>query len=192
MTTRSRTRALGAAASLAAVIVLISACSDPEPQPPVTSSSTTTTTSTSTTTTSTPPPLTPAEKDLKSAEETIGRYWQVLDQLAADPKKSLNLVSTVARGQAASQSRVELGALQANGWTQVGQSVVRSSSATTKDGKAFAVVACIDVSGVNVVDKAGKSVVKAGRPDRQQYTYTVSKAPQGFFVTVDTLKGKPC
>lgn len=194
MTTRSRTRALGAAASLAAVTVLISACNDPDPQPPPTSSSTTTTssTSTSTTTTSTPPPLTPAQKDIKSAEETIGRYWRVLDQLAADPKKSLNLISTVARGQAASQSRVELGALQAKGWTQVGQSVVRSSSATTKDGKAFAVVACIDVSGVDVVDTAGTSVVKAGRPDRQEYTYTVSKVPQGFFVTVDTLKGKRC
>lgn len=190
MTTRSRTRALGAAASLAAV-VLISACNGPDPTPPVTSSSTTTT-STSTTSTSTPTPLTRAEKDLKSAEETIGRYWKVLDELAADSKKSLNLISTVARGQAASQSRIELGTLQANGWAQVGQSVVRSSSATTKDGKTFAVAACIDVSGVNVVDKAGKSVVKAGRPDSQQYTYTVSKVPQGFFVTVDTLKGKPC
>ncbi|NNM46993.1 hypothetical protein [Knoellia koreensis] len=191
MTTRSRTRALGSAASLVAVMVLISACNDPDPQPPVTSSWTTTT-STSTASTSTPTPLNPAQRDIKSAEETIGRYWRVLDQLAADPKKSLNLISTVARGQAASQSRVELGALQAKGWTQVGQSVVRSSSATTKDGKAFAVVACIDVSGVDVVDTAGTSVVKAGRPDRQEYTYTVSKVPQGFFVTVDTLKGKPC
>lgn len=189
MTTRSRTRALGAAASLAAV-VLISACNDPDPQPPVTSSSTTTTSTSTTTSTTTP--LTSAEKDIKAAEETIGRYWKVLDQLAADPKKSLNLISTVARGQAANQSRIELGTLQAKGWTQVGESVVRSSSATTKDGTTFAVVACIDVSGVNVVDTAGKSVVKAGRPDSQQYTYTVSKAQQGFFVTVDTLKGKPC
>ena len=192
MTTRSRTRALGAAASLAAVMVLISACSDPEPQPPVTSSSTTTTTSTSTTTTSTPPPLTPAEKDLKSAEETIGRYWQVLDQLAADPKKSLNLVATVARGQAAMQSRSTLGTYQAKGWTLRGQTVVTSPAATTKDGKTFAVSACVDVSKVNIVDKAGKSVVRSGRPDQQRYSYTVVKAPQGFFVTVDTLKGKPC
>ncbi|MFC8501039.1 hypothetical protein ACFUC1_01670 [Pedococcus sp. NPDC057267] len=191
MTTRSRTRALRVATSLAAV-VLISACNDdPQPQPPVTNSPTTTT-STPTTTTSTPTPLTPAEKDIKSAEETIGRYWKVLDDLAADPKKSLNLVATVARAQAADQSRIELGTLQAKGWKQVGRSVVLSSRATTKDGKAFTVTSCIDVSGVNVVDKAGKSVVRTGRPDRQQYTYTVVKAPQGFFVTVDTLKGKPC
>jgi hypothetical protein len=112
--------------------------------------------------------------------------------VAADPKKSLNLVSTVARDQAATQSRNTLGTYQAKGWTLVGQTVVKSASASTKDGKTFAVTACIDVSKVNIVDRTGKSVVKAGRPERQQYSYTVEKAPQGFFVTVDTLKGKPC
>jgi hypothetical protein len=187
----TRTGALGASACLAAVVVLISACNDPDPQRPVTSSPTTTT-STSTTTTSTPTPLTPAEKDLKSAEETIGRYWQVLDELAADPKKSLNLVATVARDQAAMQARNTLGTYQAKGWTLQGRTVVTSPTATTKDGETFAVSACVDVSKVNIVDKAGKSVVRSGRPDQQRYSYTVVKAPQGFFVTRDTLEGKPC
>lgn len=190
MTTRSRTRALGAVASLAAV-VLIFACNDPDLEPPVTSSPTATS-STSTTTTATPTPLTPAERDLKSAEETIGRYWKVLDELAADPKKSLNLVATVARGQAAMQSRNTLGTYQTKGWTLQGQTVVTSPTATSKDEKTFAVSACVDVSKVNIVDKAGKSVVRSGRADQQRYSYTVVKAPQGFFVTVDTLKGKPC
>jgi hypothetical protein len=190
MTTRSRARAIAAAATLAAA-VLTSACNDPAPTPSL-STSTTATTSSSTTTTTSPPGLSPAEKDLKAAADTISRYWEVLDELAADPKKSLNLVATVARDQAANQSRIELGTLQAREWTQVGESVVVSSKASTRDGKTFSVVACIDVSKVNVVDKAGKSVVRPGRPDRQQYTYAVEKAPQGFFVTVDTLKGKPC
>lgn len=188
MTTRSRTRPIGVAASLAAV-VLISACTDPDPTPPVTSSPTTTT-STPTTTTSTP--LTPAEKDLKSAEETIGRYWEVLDKLAADPKESLNLVATVARDQAAMQARNTLGTYQVKGWTLRGHTVVTAPTATTKDGKTFAVSACVDVSKVNIVDRAGKSVVRSGRPDQQRYSYTVVKVPQGYFVTVDTLKGKPC
>lgn len=191
MTNRTRARAIGLAAALAAV-ALTSACNNPE-TPAATSTTSTILAPTSTTsTTSSPTSLTPAEKDLKSAEATIGRYWGVLDELAADPTKSLNQVATVARDQAASQSRIELGTLQAKGWTQVGQAVVESSTASTKDGKTFSVSACIDVSKVNVVDKAGKSVVRPGRPDRQQYSYTVVKAPQGFFVTVDTLKGKPC
>lgn len=191
MTTRSRSRAVGLTVTLAAV-VLTSACNDPEP-PATTSTTSTTSTPTSTTSaTSSPTSLTPAEKDLKSAEETIGRYWGVLDELAADPKKSLNQVATVARDQAAIQARNTLGTYQAKGWTLVGRTIVDSPTATTKDGETFAVSACIDVSKVNIVDKAGKSVVRPGRPDRQQYPYTVVKAPQGFFVTVDTLKGKPC
>lgn len=191
MTTRSRTGAVGLAVPLAAV-VLTSACSDPEPPATTSTTSTTATTTSTTGTASSPTPLTPAEKGIRSAEDTIGRYWSVLDELAADPNKSLNQIATVARDQAANQSQIELGTLQAKGWTQVGQSLVRSSTATTKDGKTFSVVACIDVSKVNVVDKAGKSVVRPGRPDRQQYTYTVVKARQGFLVTVDTLKGSPC
>ncbi|WP_457255895.1 hypothetical protein [Pedococcus sp. P5_B7] len=191
MTNRSRARAIGLAAATAAV-VLTSACNDPKPPARTSTTSTTATPTSTSSVTSSPTSLTPAEKDLKSAEETIGRYWGVLDELAVDPKKSLNEVTTVARDQAANQSRIELGTLQAKGWRQVGQAVVRSSTATTKDGKTFSVSACIDVSKVNVVDKAGKSVVRPGRADRQQYSYTVVKAPQGFFVTVDTLKGKPC
>jgi hypothetical protein len=193
MTTRSRSRSRAAGLTvMLAALVLTSGCnnSDPTPTPSGTTTSSSPSPSTSTTTTTTP--LTAAERDLQAAAGTIGRYWAVLDELAADPKKSLNLVATVARDQAASQSRVELGTLQARGWKQVGQSVVESAKATTTDGKTFSVTACIDVSKVNVVDEAGKSVVRAGRPDRQQYTYGVIKASQGFFVTVDTLKGKPC
>ena len=191
MTTRSRSGAVGLTVTLAAV-VLTSGCNDPEAPATTSTTSTTSAPASTTSATSSATSLTPAEKDLKSAEETIGRYWAVLDELAADPKKSLNQVATVARDQAADQSRIELGTLQAKGWTQVGQSVVRSSTATTKDGNTFSVSACIDVSKVNVVDKAGESVVRPGRPDRQQYSYTVVRTPQGFFVTVDTLKGKPC
>ena len=188
-TTRSRPRAIAAAAALAAV-VLTSACNDPKPTPS-TSTTTPSTTTAATTTTSTPP-LTPAQKDLKSAEAAVVNYWKVFDELAADPKKSLNLVNTVARDQAAAQTRVRLGTYQAKGWRLVGTTVVVSVDATTKDGKGFNVVACGDVSKVNVVDKDGKSVVTTARPPRQQYTYTVVKTSQGFFVTVDTLKGKPC
>ncbi|CCH75942.1 conserved exported hypothetical protein [Nostocoides japonicum T1-X7] len=191
MTTRSRNRAAGAAVLLAAV-VLASACNDSEPAATPSGTTTISNTSPSTSTTSTTPPLTPAEEDLRSAEGTIARYWAVLDELAADPKKSLELVTTVARDQAAAQSRNTLGTYQAKSWTLTGQTSVTAPTATTKDGKTFAVSACVDVSNVNIVDKAGKSVVRAGRPDQQRYAYTVVKAPQGFFVTVDTLKGQPC
>ena len=192
MMTRSRTHAVGLTLTFFAA-TLTSACDGSEPAPPSPTTSTpTASTSSPTSSTRTTTTLTPAERDVRSAEAAIGRYWGVLDQLAADPTKSLNLVATVARDQAALQARNTLGTYQAKGWTLTGRTSVTSPIASTKDGKTFSVSACVDVEKVNIVDKTGKSVVRAGRPDRQRYAYTVVKAPQGFFVTVDTLKGNPC
>ena len=81
---------------------------------------------------------------------------------------------------------------RSKGWVQHGNAMVVDPVASKKVGKAFAVTACIDVSALDVVDKSGKSVVVPSRPQRQRYSYQVEKAPQGFFVTVDTLKAEPC
>ena len=75
---------------------------------------------------------------------------------------------------------------------QRGTASVTDLQATSKDGKTFAVTACVDVRGVDLVDKNGNSKVNPGRPDQQKYSYSVAKASEGFFVTVDTLKGTPC
>ena len=65
-------------------------------------------------------------------------------------------------------------------------------SPATKDGKTFTVTACVDVSRIDFLDAEGASTVNPDRPDRQRFSYTVVKADEGFFVTEDTLKGKPC
>jgi len=178
---------------LIAAGLALAGCNGPSPQPsPTTSLSASASPSTTANASSTATELTPAEKDQQSAEEAVRRYWAVLDELAADSSKSLNMVATVARGQAADQARIELGTLQSQGLKQIGQSVVQSVAATPQDNATYSVVTCVDLTGVNVVDSSGKSAIRPGRPDRQKYTYTVEKAPEGFFVTVDTLKGTPC
>jgi hypothetical protein len=48
-------------------------------------------------------PLTPEEQDLQSAGEAITDYWRVLDEVASDPKASLNALATVARSQGLEQ-----------------------------------------------------------------------------------------
>jgi hypothetical protein len=116
----------------------------------------------------------------------------VLDELASDPQKSLDKLAAVARAQAFAQWRSNLTTYRRSGWKQVGDSTVLSAEAQSVDGKNFVVKACIDVSKANVVDRAGKSVIAAGRQDRMEYSYKVQKAPEGFFVTEDKLKGNPC
>ena len=69
---------------------------------------------------------------------------------------------------------------------------MRDATATRTKKNTFKVTACLDVSDVDVVDASGKSVVSAGRPDAQRYTYTVQKAPEGFFVVEDLLKAQSC
>jgi hypothetical protein len=146
-------------------------------------------------TSSTPTPiksLSPAEQDLRSAEEAITEYWRVIDGAASDPNTNLKILATVARSQALAQWQTTLAGYRSKSWVQRGSSTVENARATTDDGEDFTVVACRDVSAVDVTDSSGKSVVRSDRPDRQQYTYEVAKAPEGFFVTQDLLKGSPC
>ena len=107
-------------------------------------------------------------------------------------RRALDKLAAVARAQAIAQWRSNLTTYRRSGWKQVGDSTVLSAEAQSVDGKNFVVKACIDVSKANVVDRAGKSVIAAGRQDRTEYTYKVQKAPGGFFVTEDMLKGQPC
>jgi hypothetical protein len=186
----TKTKSLIAATLALAAITATSACAanDPKPSP----SATTSATSTATTPTPSSTSLSPAEKDANDAAQTITRFWAVLDELASDPKRSLDSLAAVSRDQAIAQWRSNLTTYRRNGWKQVGDSTVLSAEAKAVDGQSFAVKACIDVSKANVVDRAGKSVVAAGRQDRMEYSYKVQKAPAGFFVTEDRLKGHPC
>jgi len=186
----TNTKSLIAATLALVAITVTSACTTNNPKTP---STTTSVTSTTTTPTPSSTSLSPAEQDAKDAAQTITRFWGVLDALATDPKKSLDELATVSRDQAIAQWRSNLTSYRRSGWKQVGDSTVLSAEAQAVGGKnTFTVKACIDVSKANVVDPSGKSVIAAGRQDRMQYTYKVQKAPGGFFVTEDKLKGQPC
>jgi hypothetical protein len=186
----TNTRSRIAATLALAAITATSACATNDPKPSL--STTTSATSAATTPTPSTASLSPAEQDSKDAAQTITRFWGVLDELASDPQKSLDKLAAVARAQAFAQWRSNLTTYRRTGWKQVGDSTVLSAEAQSVDGKSFVVKACIDVSKANVVDRAGKSVIAAGRQDRMEYSYKVQKAPEGFFVTEDKLKGNPC
>ena len=189
-----RTRWLVAGVLAAVCSVALAACNDGEATPTETTS-TQSPTATGASSSSTPTPtksLTPEQQDLQDAEQSIVNYWKVLDEAAANPKSDLKALATVARAQALAQWQSTLSDYRSKGWVQHGNASVVDPVASKKAGKSFAVTACIDVSALDVVDKSGTSVVVPGRPQRQRYSYQVEKAPQGFFVTVDTLKAEPC
>jgi hypothetical protein len=186
----TNTRSRVAATFALAAITATSACATNDPK--ATPSTTTSATGIKASSTPSPTSLSPAARDAKDAAQAITRFWGVLDELASDPKKSLDKLAAVARDQAIAQWRSNLTTYRRSGWKQVGDSTVRSAEAQSVDGKNFAVKACIDVSKANVVDQVGKSVIAAGRQDRMEYSYKVQKTPEGYFVTEDKLKGHPC
>ena len=186
----TNTKSLIAATLALAAITATSACAANDPKPNTTA--TIAVTSTATTPMQSSTSMSPAAQDAKDSEMAITRFWGVLDELASDPKKSLDKLAVVSRDQAIAQWRSNLTSYRRSGWKQVGDSTVLTAEAQAVGGRIFEVKACIDVSNANVVDRAGESVIAAGRQDRMEYSYKVQKAPEGFFVTEDKLKGHPC
>ena len=170
-------RPLATVAVLLACALAVAGCNGDDPAP-TTSSSSTSTPSPSVSGSPEPSPtkaLTPAERDLLLAAHLL---------VAKE--------DDVARAQALEQWQTTLAEFRTKQWKQVGASTVRGLVPSTADGEFFTVTACVDVSDLDVVDGDGKSVVVASRPAQQQFTYQVVKATEGFFVTQDTLEGRPC
>lgn len=190
-----RRNTFGAVCGVAACVVALAGCTSDDIPPSASPSSTGGSSTRTAATIATPTPtrsLTPEQQDLRSAEEAITQYWKVIDEAASIPNQDLKVLSTVARSQALAQWQNTLTTDRASGLRQQGLSTVRDARASSDDGKTYTVSACLDVSAVDVVDASGKSVVRSDRPATRSYTYTVQKAPQGFFVIEDLLKGQSC
>lgn len=189
----TRTQALAGLAGVAvSCLVLVAACGGSGSPPAV---STTARSSSTTSATSAPTQtLSPAEKDLNSAKDAVSRFLSVTDALGSDPYLSLGKLSTVATasGKAITHWRFILTAERVKQQKQIGKTSIVSSQAKATSGKSFDVTACLDLSKTNVVDKAGKSVVAAGRLPRVQYTYKVTKTSSEFSVDDDTVGGQAC
>lgn len=123
-----------------------------------------------------------AQKQAAEAEEAVVRALALVDGLAQDPDSTFNAVATVARDRAAAQWRQDLVSLRSKGLTQVGDRVIVDSSAEPTTSQQYAVTVCLDVSGVDVVDAKGKSVVPTSRPSRDENQYTVQETSAGWFV----------
>jgi hypothetical protein len=188
-------RRVPAAVVAAALVLLLATGCDPGTSNPTATPSSATTEPETAAPSSSPSETkseTPQERDARLAGDTVVKYWAVVDDLAAHPDKSLNLLDPVARDQARAQMQTLLSTYVAKGLVQRGTSSLTDVVAATKDGKRFTVSACVDVSTVDLVDQKGTSQVNPDRPDQQRYTYSVVKTAEGFFVTEDSLKGKPC
>ena len=111
------------------------------------------------------------------------------DALAQDLTADISDVATVARGDAFTAELSFLVDNHKNGYVQVGFSKVLEPHAVLAAPSTWSVTACIDVSGTDLVDKNGKSVVAASRAPRYGYSYSVVKDGAKFYVTKEQVTG---
>lgn len=144
-----------------------------------------------------------------NATALLRRYFAALDSVRANPAASIDSLSAVAIGiELNSDQRLVEGqrarGLRQTGTTRIAQlqvvSVNRDNSAPTA-GKvpAVSVAVCWDVTGADLVDKSGHSVVSSSRPKRGWTIYTVANYewtshPADGWRVADSqdLKRSPC
>ena len=196
MSVERRLVALAAGVLLSAASCTGSAGTAPSPSPTATASQSPSATAT----------LTENDRAKASAQALVHEYYDVLDAIRRDPEKGLAPLATVSAGEDLETWRSTFEQWKREGWTMTGTTVVsevvvQSVSTGTGGGELPAAVVdvCVDVTGVDVVDPEGKSVVLAERPDRSWERLQISNADYATdadagwrVVDGETLEQEPC
>lgn len=189
---------------LAAVAGCASNGSDPVP-----SASPSNATSSPVATSSSAAPTSPSDAAASAAAAEVRSYFVVLDDLRTTPKTPLAQLRTVAIGTQLSAQIKLVKSERAKGLQQVGSTKISElkvqsvslddSNPTAGKAPTAQIDVCWDVSGADLVDKTGKSVVTPSRPDRGWTRYVVvnyhwAADPSGRWRVASSqdLKKTPC
>jgi hypothetical protein len=145
---------------------------------------------------------------IQEAEAGYATFIQATDEVAHSGYLKVRLYDNVAIATARIQLLLEArraGPIHSIGSTQIASVTVQSVSIASDSRKAYPEVrllACLDVSNVDVVNADGKSVVSPNRPARVRSEAVLQKIPpgafaddakrSGWFVHDVTQRGKPC
>lgn len=169
--TRNRGAALVATAAM--LLVAVTACADGnDPAAPGTSTSSTPTPSTSSST-----PLSESEIASEAASAMVRQYFQTVGEVRQDPKRPASNLDAVASSTQLLAQKNLLKSQRADGLHQTGitKVVKLNVQSVSLDDPATAVIdVCWDVSGVDVIDRSGKSVVTPDRKDIGWTRFTVT------------------
>ena len=177
----TRTRAL-LATVLAAAVCSTTSCAlfseasgtTPPPATPPSSTSPMTPSPSSTAAPTSSPSTTPSPKPTSKTDEVttaVSKYHRVLDELGQKPPRDpYKKLFTVTRDEEFDMWQDVMIQQSFAGERQVGGTkvmFVKHGKITKKDGQRRVVAeVCVDVSGVDMLDKKGKSVISKDRPDR--------------------------
>ncbi|QCX27704.1 hypothetical protein [Nocardioides jishulii] len=192
----------------ALVLAAVAACSDDTTNAP-SATPTPSATSVAPSPTSSPSPTSPSDAASDAATSAMRSYFTVVSEVGQDPKSPLKRLETVATStqlqalETLHRGQRDRGRRQ-TGSTVISEFTVQSVNLDNSDpgaGKVPTVVidVCWDVSGVDVLDRNGTSVVSPDRPDTGWTRYSVANYdyaddPSGGWrvATGQDLKEEPC
>ena len=197
------------AVSTAALLLAVAGCSGDGHDPAASGSPTPSSPSTTAAASSTPTPPSNSQVASDAASEVVRRYFAVVDHLrkrSASPLSGLSMVATSAQRSAMATllGRERQQGRHQTGGTKIAVLKVQSVNLDNSDPSAgrvptVQVDVCVDVSDVDIVDKAGKSTVSKSRPDTGWTRFSVanyhwsSHPRDGWRVaTGQDLKKAPC
>ena len=143
-------------------------------------------------------PTTASAQDaaVDAAADAVQRYYVLTDHLLSDPTSSIDEAATASSGEELDELRSQLQEQRARGERQTGSialSDVEPLAVELSSPTTVTLRVCVDVSGVDVVDTAGQSVVQPGRPARSQVDVTVVDwSPNGWLVEKTASSGESC
>jgi len=111
---------------------------------------------------------------LAAAQKAYAAYLKVSDEVANDGGKDPKRLEGLATGSLLSDDLAGFESFAAKHWHSVGSTkltntVLQSADLEPNDKGTVIVYLCEDVSGVDVLDENGVSVVSAGRPELQPF-----------------------
>jgi hypothetical protein len=174
------------AACLLAVVLTLAACRG---EPAGLDTTPTPTVATTPASSPTPTPTTSSSASDPAAAQAVGavvQFWKMLDRLASDSDTSLSDIFTVARGQVADQYIQNITEYRYDNVRQTGRVMVDEATARRlRQAARYQVTACVDVSGTDVVDENGKSVISPTRNPRVLSVYEVERDDGKWYVIAE-------
>ena len=192
--------------ALAAVVVVVTAwstasgCSepaaDPVPTPSASASTVAPSAPSSSTPTASPTPDAKTQRARREVLALVDKYYWVDQRIAKDRRVPLDRYYTVADGKYVQALLQNAQTQRARGYRvtgsiEFGRPSIQKLDPSGEKGKrpSATVQICLDVRGVKVVDRHGKSVVKSNRADAYVERLKLEKKKYGWRVVDGTNRG---
>jgi hypothetical protein len=107
------------------------------------------------------------EEALAAAEEAYGRYLRAVDAALQSGGRDTDLLVKTASGEALNSAQSDVSDFAANGLRTIGDTRINAIILQSIDAASITVYVCEDVSGVDLLDSTGVSIVS---PDRMTLT----------------------